>query len=63
MLRNKIKASKKMAKTALLGKTEAVQPEESGFNYSSVIMATSFTVFGAVAAALAVKKCTGKKQE
>ena len=60
--RNKM-ASKKNAKTALLGKTEATQHEESGFDYSGVIMATSFTVVGAVAAAFAIKKCAGKKQE
>ena len=61
--RNKIMASKKIAQTALLGKTEATQQEESGFDYSGVIMATSFTVLGAVAAAVAIKKCAGKRQE
>ena len=61
--RNKIMASKKIAQTALLGKTEATQQEESVFDYSGVIMATSFTVLGAVAAAVAIKKCAGKNQE
>ena len=61
--RHKIMASKKNAKTALLGKTETTQQEESGFDYSGVIMATSFTVLGAVAAGFAIKKCAGKKQE
>ena len=52
-----------MAQTVLLGKSEATQEEESGFDYSGVIMATSFTVLGAAAAAFAIKKCAGKRQE
>ena len=56
-------ALKQVSKTALLGKTETAQPDESGFDYSGVIMATSFTVLGAAAAAFAIKKCAGNKQE
>ena len=48
---------------ALLAKTQTTQQDESGFDYSGVIMATSFTVVGAVAAAFAIKKCAGKNQE
>ena len=62
-LRSKVFAAKPQGQTALLGKTEAIQSEESSYDYSGAIIATSFTVLGAAAAAFAIKKCAGKRQD